>query len=248
MTRGLTAAVLLSAVCVTGCESTQARSARIARAGHGSAAAQTLREGPANSSVHVTQTTLVSASGAVAAVVRLHNGGRSQANVPILVDARDASGRVVYRNDIQGLDPALQGISLLRAGADAYWVNDQVSATPPPRSLRVRVGRAQAAVTARPPRIVVDQVQEQRESGANVVTGRVATTSTAVQRNVAIYCVAVRGRRIVAAGRALVPRVHGKPVGFNVYLVGNPKGARLVFTAPPTVLAKGASMATATEG
>lgn len=241
MTRGFPVAILAAAVAVTGCESTQDKSAKLAREGRGSAAAQTVALGPENRSVRITQTVLLSSAGVTAAVVRMHNSGRSQAGVPILVEAKDAAGRPVYRNDIQGLDPALQGIALLQAGQDAYWVNDQVTATPAPKSLEVRVGRARATVAGEPPRIVVEGVELQRQGGTTVVSGRVSNTSATVQRNLALYCVALRGGSVVAAGRAILPRVQGKPVSFHVYLVGDPKGGRLVFTVPPTVLAKGAA-------
>jgi hypothetical protein len=242
MSSRLTAGVAaLAAVVAAGCESTQERSARLARAGRGDAAQQTVRLGAQNRSVRVMQTALLRSSDVAAAVVRLHNGGRSQAGVPILLDARDASGHVVYRNDVAGLDPALQGIALLKAGQDAFWVNDQVTATPTPRSLEVRVGRAQRPVSGTPPRIAVDRVGVQRDGGQTVVSGRIANGSATVQRNLALFCVALRGDRIVAAGRAILPRLDAKPVSFHIYLVGDATGARLVFTAPPTVLPKGAA-------
>jgi hypothetical protein len=55
-----------------------------------------------------------------------------------------------------------------------------------------------------------------------------------------IFAVALRGGRIVAAGRALVPNLPasaGKPTGFRIYLVGSPAGARIELTPAPTVLA-----------
>ncbi len=47
--------------------------------------------------------------------------------------------------------------------------------------------------------------------------------------------VARRGGRIVAAGRAIVPLVKpGKKAKFNLFFIGNPKGARVTLSAPPT--------------
>ena len=54
-----------------------------------------------------------------------------------------------------------------------------------------------------------------------------------------IFGVARHGSKIVAAGRGIVDRIPpagGKPTPFSVFFIGNPKGAKLSFAAPPTVL------------
>jgi len=54
-----------------------------------------------------------------------------------------------------------------------------------------------------------------------------------------ISCVARRGGRVVAAGRAIVDRLGAKgtkPQLFRIFFIGNPKGAKLTLFAPPTVL------------
>jgi hypothetical protein len=57
-----------------------------------------------------------------------------------------------------------------------------------------------------------------------------------------IFAVALRGGRVVAGGRALVPNlpvssaaVKPKPTAFRIYLVGAPAGAHIELTAVPTV-------------
>jgi hypothetical protein len=50
-----------------------------------------------------------------------------------------------------------------------------------------------------------------------------------------VYAIARKGGRIVAAGRAVLPEVgQGASVPFQAYFVGDPKGARIEATAPPS--------------
>jgi hypothetical protein len=54
---------------------------------------------------------------------------------------------------------------------------------------------------------------------------------------VPVFAVAVRGGRVVAAGRAVVSVLPGHPgasVPFQIFLVGNPAGATIELTAVPT--------------
>jgi hypothetical protein len=47
----------------------------------------------------------------------------------------------------------------------------------------------------------------------------------------------VRGGRIVAAGRAVLPEVGaGQRAPFQVFFIGSPQGAQLQASAPPTTL------------
>jgi hypothetical protein len=233
------AAVAVAALSVAGCESTQDRSARLGKNAHAAAAQQTFRVGKPNRSVRVQASAILRAGGSTAAVVELRNiGRRAQAQVPVLIEVRDRKGHAVYRNDLGGLDPALQQMALLTAGQRAYWVNDQVVSASPARSVTVKVGAARAAAPAKTPRIVVDQVRIVRDTGTSTreVTGRLTNASGVDQRNVPVYLVAMRGRRIVAAGRAIVERLGARPAQFRIYPVGDPVGATLTVTAAPTVL------------
>ena len=55
-----------------------------------------------------------------------------------------------------------------------------------------------------------------------------------------MFGVAIRGGKVVAAGRAIVekldPAPTKKPVRFKIYFIGDPKGAALKLTTAPTVL------------
>ena len=59
------------------------------------------------------------------------------------------------------------------------------------------------------------------------------------QKRLTIFCVARKGAKVVAAGRGILdvlPPAGAKPTRFTVFFIGNPKGAKLSFSAPPTVL------------
>jgi hypothetical protein len=66
------------------------------------------------------------------------------------------------------------------------------------------------------------------------LSGSVVNHSGVAQHNMPIFAVALRGGRVVAAGRALVPNlaVSGAAgrAAFRIYLVGSPVGARIELT------------------
>jgi hypothetical protein len=240
LTAGALAALGLSA-----CESTQDKSARLAHSGQGAANQSTLKLGAANANVHVARTAVLHAAGGNAVAVELRNAARSaEADVPVLIDVRDAHGKSLYKNDLQGLQPALQQMALVGGGRSAYWVNDQVLGAGTPRSVVVHVGRAAAHAPARVPQIGVEAVRLDHDSTGTFAAGRVVNRSALVQLNLPIFAVALRGGRVVAAGRAIVPRLMPaptkKPTRFRIFFIGDPRGAQLRVTAVPTVLTKGA--------
>jgi hypothetical protein len=75
------------------------------------------------------------------------------------------------------------------------------------------------------------------DSTGRYLTGRVVNPSRRVLRNVAIFAVALKGSHVVAAGRALVPKLPAagspKKVVFRLFFVGEPRGARTVITVAP---------------
>jgi hypothetical protein len=73
-------------------------------------------------------------------------------------------------------------------------------------------------------------------SGAEAV-GLADNRSKVELRKLIVFAVARRGGRVVAAGRAQIPRLKaGKRAKFHAYLIGNPRGARVEVSAPPTSL------------
>ena len=52
-----------------------------------------------------------------------------------------------------------------------------------------------------------------------------------------VYAVARRGDEVVAAGRGALEKVKGerKPLPYNVYFIGDPRGAEVEITLYPTL-------------
>ncbi len=71
------------------------------------------------------------------------------------------------------------------------------------------------------------------------MTGSVVNRSGVALHNMPVFAVALRGGRVVAAGRALVPSLpaspSARPVNFRIYFVGSPAGAHIELTPAPTV-------------
>jgi hypothetical protein len=220
---------------LSACESTADRSARIGREGRRKVQATGRLEIRPNGDVSVGRAAVVrGAGGAVAAAVELRNrSGRAQADVPVLIDVRDAHGASIYRNDTVGLQPALQRLALVRGHASAWWVNDQLLGARAPRSVKVRVG-AGGRSGAAAPRIALQAVHFEGDATGRFLTGVVVNPLHTTLRGLAIFGVALRGRRVVAAGRALVPRLPPagtrKKTTFRLFFVGDPRGARVSLT------------------
>lgn len=239
------------ALALGGCASTESESARLGREGAKLiAGAGTVGLGAVNRAVHVGQVALVHGSGRTAAVVQLRNtAAGAQTDVPVLIDVRSAKGASLYRNDVQGLEPSLQRMPLLRAHATAWWVDDQVLASGTPSSVKVRVGDARAGAPARKARkahlagssagVRVGGTSLGSDLAGPYLAGEVVNHTGVVQRNMPIFAVGLRGGRVVAAGRALVPNLPasptGKPTGFRIYLVGSPAGAHIELTPGPVL-------------
>jgi hypothetical protein len=233
------------------------------------AGAGTLGTGGANPDVHVAQVALVQSPGRTAAAVRLTNtGAGAQLDVPVLIDVRSPRGASLYRNDIQGLEPSLQQMALLPAHTSGWWVDDQVLASGTPSSVKVRVGASRltagraagtggagavgtgvagavgagvaGAAGAGTPEVQVSGVTlGSQELVGPYVDATVVNHSGVAQHNMPIFAVALRGQRVVAAGRALVPSLAAagaaSRAGFRLYLVGSPAGARIELTPAPAV-------------
>lgn len=247
MSRGpLIAALALAALplALGGCVTTAEESAKIAAEGdHLIQARASLKVARPNPAVRIGRTAVIrTASGTAAAVELRARGGRTEADLPLLIDVRDARGRSVYRNDAAGLQPSLQRFGLLRPRRSAWWVSDQVVATGgTPRRLTARVGAGRPVAGAAAPRVGLSGVHLTSDAGGQYLAGTVHNHAGVRLADVPIFAVALRGGRVVAAGRALVPRLPAtpgpKPVRFRLYFIGSPRGARVelsVAPSPPT--------------
>jgi hypothetical protein len=234
-----------AALALAGCQSTQDRSAQIKREGanklkhqHGLVVTRQNRD------VKILSTATLHDANGSAVVVELRNlAAQALVQPPISLEVDDAAGKPVYRNDTPGLEDSLVKAALLPARSELWWVNDQVQAAGRPARVKALVGEAKP--TAGPtPRIDLRDVHlfDDPVSGL-ALKGQAFNRSKIEQPRLVVYCVARRGGRVVAAGRAIIERLRtDKPSRFTVFFIGNPRGAQLTLAAPPTVLtAKGAS-------
>ena len=52
-----------------------------------------------------------------------------------------------------------------------------------------------------------------------------------------VYAVAKKGAKVVAAGRGAVELIKpGKTKRYTIFFIGDPRGAQITLSAPPTVL------------
>jgi hypothetical protein len=236
------AALLVVPVLAAGlsaCESTADKSARIAAEGKKAVQASgTLKIRP-SADLKVARAVVVrGAGGAVAAAVEVRNrGGAAQRDVPVLFDGRVARGKTLYENDQVGLQPALQRLASVRARRTAWWVNDQVTVASAPRRVRARVGAAPAARPGSVPDVSVRGLHWESDATGRYMTGTVVNPVARVLTDIPIFAVALKGKKVVAAGRALVPKLpakgNRKKVVFRLFFVGDPRGARVQLTVAP---------------
>jgi hypothetical protein len=236
--RARPAALLLCALTLGGCETTAEKSAQIERvAKHAALSSERgLTIAKASPYVKVIAAQVLHSGEQTAAIVTLRNlSSHALRDLPIAITVRDARGHTIFQNNAPGLEAALTSVALLPADAQATWVDDQVQASGAPASVAAQVGEAPRA-PADAPRLRVGGVHaiEDPASGPGAA-GTVANASGIVQHDLVVYALARRGGKLVAAGRAVLPEVpaHGSS-GFEIFWVGNPAGAQLVLSAPPT--------------
>jgi hypothetical protein len=234
------AAALLAAGGLTACESTQDKSARLAKKAKHVSAGQKLVITKANPDVKVGKTTVLKdANGAAVVVVLRNTSAREQAQVPVAIDVKGGHGNSVFRNDAPGLEPSLVTAPLIPPHGELVWVNDQVVTTDQPKAVDAKVGPARlAAVPRQLPRIEVDAATLKRDPVSGVeATGGVTNRSKVVQRKLVLFAVARRGGKVVAAGRGQIKKLlPSRRTSYHIFFIGNPKGAKVTVTAPPSVL------------
>jgi hypothetical protein len=234
------AAVVVAGLALTGCRSTQdearevrARNANVLAAEHGISVKQ------ANKDVKVLDTTVLHDQYGAAVVVEVKSeSNKTLVNMPILVDVRDASGKSVYRNDLSGLDPALTHIPLLEPGETFDWVNDQISPSGTPKSAKVTVGPSEGIASANLPEVEVGEPKLENNPAGILARGQVTNKSQIDQLKLVLYAVARSGGKVVAAGRGQFKalKAGASPGTYNIFFIGDPRGADITVTAPPSVL------------
>jgi hypothetical protein len=232
--KAATALALLALLALSGCESTQEKSAQLEKTAHRTHLAERgLSIARASTAVNVLGAVLVHGAEGAAAVVTLRNDSADALReVPIAITVKNAGGSTVFQNDAPGLEAALTSLGSLPAHGVATWVDDQVPASGDPASVTAVAGEAPAATGALP-EIEVAGLHPSEESGSATAAGTVRSRSSVTQQSLVVYVVARRGGRVVAAGRAILPEVApGAAVPFQAFLVGSSAGAKLEASAP----------------
>jgi hypothetical protein len=226
---------LAPAVCAGGCASTQEKSARLEKqAKHERLAQQGVSVTRESPDVRVFGTEVVHGHEGGAVVVRL----RDTANKPILaapiaITVRSAKGKTIYQNNSPGEDASLTKVSL-QPGQDSVWIDDQVHGESVPAAASARVGEG-THPSGPAPKLSIEGLHATGSGGEAGAEGSVKNQSAKTQYNLVVFVLASRGARVVAAGRAVLPEVlPGASDSFQVYFVGDPSGARLEASAPPT--------------
>ena len=230
----------LSGLGLAACETTQDKAAALAAEGQALVASQ---EGVVvkeiNKEVKVVSTTLLKDEFGEAVVVELENtSNEAQVELPINIDVLNAKGKSVFSNDVAGLDPTLTYVPLLLPGETSYWVNDQILASGTPKSVKVKVGTSEETAPPEIPELAVTEPQINIDPSGIEVEGKVTNKSQVDQEQLILFGVAVRGGEVVAAGRGLFKKlaVGSKPFPYNIFVIGDPRGADVEVLAPPSVL------------
>ena len=221
---------------LTACQSTQDKAAEIQARAQASAPKPLVIPKP-NKDVKVLDTTLLHDQNGDAIVVSLKNeSNQTLVNVPILIDVKDAKGTTTYKNDTAGLDFALNHIALIKPGETFYWVNDQIEQG---TKAKVTVGQPEAHAPKGPlPEYVVSPPRAASDFSGPKVRGTVTNKSKIDQSHLILFAVARSGGKIVAAGRGQIKALKygSRPSPYNIYFIGDPRGADVQIQAPPTTL------------
>ncbi|MGA7703306.1 MAG: hypothetical protein WB998_00255 [Solirubrobacteraceae bacterium] len=225
----------LMAVGFCGCETTQEKSAALERqAKHTTVVQHGVSVGKENPSVKVLGSTVVHSSEGTAVAIALRNtSAHTLADAPIELTVRDSKGGVLYQNNAPGLQASLTEAPLLEPGKTVVWVDDQVQVAGTPARASALVGEGKTASST--PQIEVGSARSSTAGGEASESGSVANRSAVTQENLVVYAIARRDGKTVAAGRAVLPEVaQGTSVPFQIYFVGDPKGAKIEVSAPAT--------------
>lgn len=227
------------ALVVTGCESTQDKSAQIAAELGPIKEEKGLKITRESREVEVVSTTLLSDVNGSAVVVQLRNRSNEDLiGVPIAIDVLDAKGKSVYRNDIPGIEPALAAVPFIAAGEEVEWVHDQVLAAGKPAKVEVTVGEGGEPFAGTRPRISISQPELEGDPYSGVLAGgEVEYGSGESLERLLLYAVASKGGEIVAAGRGAIEplKPKAKPFPYNIYFIGDPTGAEVEVAQFPSL-------------
>ena len=175
-----------------------------------------LKLGAANRSVRVSDVTLLSGGGRTAVAVKLtSSASHAQREVPLLVTVTGVGGKVVYTNATRRRSAA-QRRPAAAGAASAWWVDDQVLTSQTRVAAQGARRHRQAASGSRRaglrPRLTHGRPRRPAPASS---AGSSSTTPARRRPSVPVFAVALRGGKIVAAGRAVVDSrpAHGGRAG-----------------------------------
>jgi hypothetical protein len=232
-------ALVALVLALVSCESSQDKSARIAKNGKAALNEKGLDVRKRNADVRVVERAVLQDENGVAAVVVLRNRGTAALRgVPVEIDVRNPAGKSLFKNNEAGIESSLVGPSVLPPGRDFAWVHDQVVADGKVSSVTAVPGPEKETVSHQLPELDASTPRLQGDVASGIeAVGKLTNRSDKEQRELVLYCVARRGNRIVAAGRGQVPRLKaGQTKDFHIFFIGDPRGAKLSVEAPPTTL------------
>jgi hypothetical protein len=239
------AILALAALALSGCESSQEKSAKLERAAK-LAAASAAPSGPASASavihpsrkVKVGQVSILRGTEGLAAVVTLRNTSSTPLrDVPLVLTVRNGGGASIYSNSAPEQAPGLGSASLIGAHSELTWIDDQIQGSGQGLKGTVKAGEA-PAVDGPVPQITIAGAHliEDPSSGPGA-EGSVVNHSSVSQSELVVYAVVRSSGRIVAAGRAvLADAPAGASTRFQLFFIGDPRGGRLEVLAPPSTL------------
>jgi hypothetical protein len=228
----------LAALALSGCQSTAEKSAELEKYHRVSGSTAGLAIDHTSAIVKIAATAILHGSEGTAAVVTLRNGsGATQTAVPLAITARSTSGATLYTNTESGQERSLTTVAIIPPHGEATWVDDQIQTPETPASLTAKAGEG-TPLTGATPLISVTAGPIVEEGAGPEAKGTVTNHSSVAQTQLVVYAVATRGRRIVAAGRAVISLLGaGASAPFKALMIGSSTGgARLALTAPATVL------------
>ena len=229
----------ISVLALAGCSSTEDKAAKIVDEGSSAFEAKGLEVARVNRDVTVQDTQVIRDQNGTAVVVMLRSRAATPLrDVPVALDVADRSGTSIWKNDASGLEGALVSVPLLPRGTSISWVNDQVlPVSGTAASAKARIGDAKPARGALPKITLGEPELEGDPVDGVAARGELVNASRVDQRDLVVYGLARNGGKVVAAGRAIVPRVKaGAKARYAIFFIGDPRGATLEVSAPPTTL------------
>lgn len=234
------AACALVAVAVSGCDTTQDAAARIkVRSERTLASRKPTKVRKQAKDVKVKRATLLESNDGTALAVTLRNLGSEPVNdLPLLVGVRTAAGDKQYLNDGKDVPYFKTHSPAIAAGESAIWVYTNKHEVPGAAAAFAEIGAPPTPpVTTASSVPQVDVADPEPAPGdPGKVRVNVSNDIGFVQYELEVFAWAMRGDRLVAAGAASAGDLEpGETEPVTVKLIGDPKGAQLHVSAPPTI-------------